>query len=49
MIFLILWIIAIWAGAFIAQIVPEQFIYITGFTAGSISFAFLRLFSDFKK
>ena len=48
MIFVFLWIITIISGAFIAQIVPPNFVYITGFTAGTISYCFLRLFRDFK-
>jgi hypothetical protein len=48
MIFLFLWIITILAGAFISQIIPPDFVYITGFVAGTLSYCFLQLFRSFK-
>lgn len=48
-IFFILWIITIFGGAGLAIVVPEQFVYITGFIAGTFSFMFLRLFGEFKR
>lgn len=45
----ILWIITLFSGVGIATVVPEQFVYITGFIAGTFSFMFLRLFNEFKK
>lgn len=44
--FFILWLLTIFAGAFAGTAVPEQFVYITGFIAGTFSFMFLRLFAD---
>ena len=41
-----LWLGTIVAGAGAATVVPDQFVYITGFIAGTLSFMFLRLFED---
>ena len=46
---MILWLLTIGSGSFAATVVPEQFVYITGFIAGTFSFMFLRLFGDYKK
>ena len=46
---MILWLLTIGGGSFSATVVPEQFVYITGFIAGTFSFMFLRLFGDYKK
>ena len=46
---MILWLLTIGGGAFAATVVPGQFVYITGFIAGTFSFMFLRLFGDYKK
>ena len=46
---MILWLLTIAGGAFVATVVPENFIYITGFITGTFSFMFLRLFRDYKK
>ena len=43
-----MWILTILAGAFGAEFAPENFTYIIGFIAGTFSFMFLRLFSDYK-
>ena len=45
-IFFILWIVTLIVGAFVGTAVPDQFIYITGFIAGTFSFMFLRLFVE---
>ena len=45
----VLWILTIFAGAFGAEFAPENFTYIIGFIAGTFSFMFLRLFSDWCK
>ena len=44
--FFIFWLLTIFAGAFAGTTVPEQFVYITGFIAGTFSFMFLRLFAN---
>ena len=46
---MILWLLTILAGAGLSTVVPEQFVYITGFVAGTFSFMFLRLFGEFKR
>lgn len=46
---MILWLLTILAGAGLATVVPEQFVYITGFATGTFSFMFLRLFTDKKE
>ena len=45
-VFFLLWLVTIFAGAFGAEFVPENCVYITGFIAGTFSFMFLRLFGD---
>ena len=45
-IFFLLWLVTIFAGAFGAEFVPENCVYITGFIVGTFSFMFLRLFGD---
>ena len=47
--YFILWIVTIFAGAFGAEFAPDNFVYIIGFIAGTFSFMFLRLFSDWGK
>jgi hypothetical protein len=46
---MILWLLIIVGGAFAATVVPDRFVYITGFTAGTFSFMFLQLFRGYKK
>lgn len=46
---MILWLLTIVGGAFAGTVVPEQFVYITGFIAGTLSFMFLRFSGDYKK
>ena len=45
-IFFLLWLVTMFAGALGAEFVHENYIYITGFIAGTFSFMFLRLFAD---
>ena len=45
---MILWLLTISGGAFVATLVPEQFVYVTGFATGTFSLMFLRLFGDYK-
>lgn len=43
-----LWLITIVAGSTLGIIVPPSAVYLTGFTAGSLSLMFLQLASHFK-
>ena len=44
-----IWILTIFAGAFANEFAPENFTYLIGFTTGTFSFIFLRLFADKKE
>ena len=44
--YLIWWILTIFSGSLGAELAPENFTYIIGFIAGTVSFMFLRLFAD---
>ena len=43
MIYNVLWLATIVGGVVLSTVVPDSFMYITGFIAGTVSFMFLRL------
>ena len=47
--FLLLWFITLVLGATIATIVPEHWIYITGYITGIVSVMFLDISDMFKR
>lgn len=45
-VYFIIWILIICVGAFVNEFAPDNFTYLIGFTTGTFSFMFLRLFAD---